>query len=86
MPVFNSKTVKIKKPRKCFACLRKSEIGESMVYTTGVVDGDFFALYTCLTCDEILSLSKQDEPFQEGYVNDCLDKNQTPEQYLETLK
>jgi hypothetical protein len=43
--------------------------------------------YNCFTCDDILRLDLESgEEYYEGHVDNCLDKGQTPEQYLEQLK
>lgn len=79
------KEVKIKKERQCFSCYRKFPIGTTMHYWAGIYEGDFSSVYLCLTCQKIMDADSENE-FPEGFVYDCLDKGETPEQYLEKLK
>ena len=53
--------VKIKKPHQCFSCLRKFDAGTSMDKWSGFYQGDFNHGYTCLTCDELHSISEETE-------------------------
>lgn len=83
------KTVKIRKQQMCFSCLRKFEKGTNLKYQTGVYDGSFYSIYTCLTCDEIIHINHRkhhEDEFPEGYTLECLDKGETPEDYLNRLK
>jgi len=62
-----------------------------MHYTSGIFDGDMFCAYDCLTCKAIINhYSNEDrsifeDGIPEGFVNECLNRDQTPEQYLELL-
>lgn len=82
---FKYKKVKVRKARQCFSCFRKFDIGAEMIYWAGKYEGDFCANYHCLTCDKIMDLDKESYEFPEGYVDEWLNKGQTPEQLLETL-
>lgn len=90
--LYNSKNVKIRKQRQCFSCYRKYEIGTIMHYASGRFDGEFFKSYSCLTCKEIMNIHAKKDPhcfsegIDEGYVHECLDKGQTPEDYLKNLQ
>jgi hypothetical protein len=83
----SSKDVAIRKDRQCLLCYRKFSIGTIMNYWVGIVEDTFTSNYSCLTCKEIINNSEDDGyGFPEGYVHECLDKNQTPEEYLVELK
>lgn len=75
----SEKIVTIKKKRQCFSCYRIFEIGEKMSYWVGICEGDFTTSYSCLTCKEIMSKSKGEDYFPEGFVFEMLEKGQTPE-------
>ena len=49
-----------------------------MNYWTGLYEGDFNALYSCMTCVEVMNMS-DDTEFPEGFVHEMLDKGETPE-------
>lgn len=79
--ILKSKTVKIKKERQCFSCYRKFPIGIKMAYCVGIVEGDFSATYSCMTCVEIMN-GCDEISFPEGFVADNLEKGQVPEDLL----
>lgn len=85
MTCLRSKTVVIRKDRQCWACYRKLPIGTAMNYYVGIYEGDFQTGYTCLACQEIMTISGEDE-FAEGYVSELLEKGESPEQFLEKWK
>ena len=86
--LLKNKVVKTKKQHECFSCLRVFPTGTKMNYQAGVHDGDFSTCYSCMTCVEIMNASEyyDDEGFGEGYVDELLNKGQTPEEYLNELK
>lgn len=87
--VLSSKWVKIKKPHLCFSCHRKFESGSRMQKWACIYEGDFCSSYTCETCNEIHSLVPEwwiEDGIPDGFVNESLDKKQTPEEYLQQLK
>jgi hypothetical protein len=64
-----------------------------MINWAGIYMGDFNSGYTCLTCDEIISLSvtngnisRHDEVVEFGYVAEMTTQEKTPEMLLENLK
>lgn len=79
------KQVKTKKRHLCFSCLRYFPLNTLMYKWSCIYEGDFNYGYTCSTCDELHELSGENE-FEEGFVREGLDKNQTPEQLLEKIK
>jgi hypothetical protein len=83
--ILKDKHVKIRKEHMCFSCYRKFPIGTIMHYGT-YVDDKIYSLYTCSTCEQIMDLEKDETEFKYGYVNNELNKNETPEQLLEKLK
>lgn len=85
MTTLQYKLVTIRKPHKCFGCLRKFEPGSKMFYWFGVDGSDHNSGYACETCEEIMSINNYDE-WYEGDVLNCLNKDQTPEQYLTEIK
>ena len=86
MDLLKIKKVKIRNPRKCFCCCRIFPAGAKMTYEAWAESGGIDSIYTCETCQEIISheLEYGDEVF-EGFVNDLLNVGQTPEQYLATI-
>lgn len=88
MTCLKNKTVLTKKMHRCFSCIRSFPAKTKMNYWVGIYEGDFNALYACVTCVEIMNM-RQDENadgFEHGFVNEMLEKDQTPEQLLEELK
>lgn len=79
------KQVKIRKTQNCYSCLRKFEPGIKMTYWVGIYEGDFGACYCCDTCSEIMKFNKDEYEYSEGYVDEMLNKGQTPEQLLNYL-
>lgn len=80
--------VKIRKPHYCDACLRKFKVNTQMFYFFVVDNGDSNTGYVCDTCDKILKhFQKHDNCFEweHGEIDNCLDKGQTPEDYLNEL-
>ena len=57
-----------------------------MRYWSGLHEGDFGAFYSCNTCEKIIDKLPSEDGIPEGYVNEMLNKDQSPEQFLETLK
>ncbi len=53
--VFQSKEVKIRKPRKCWGCGTFFDIGRLMKCVVCVENGDFSTTYWCEVCDAYLS-------------------------------
>jgi len=59
--------VKIRKPRRCFACLTKFEKGQKMVNNVTVFDGDFGSEYYCECCwSFILKYIEPEDGIGEG--------------------
>lgn len=80
------KIVVTRKPHVCFSCFRKFPKGTEMRYWSGVSQGDFNSVYSCHTCEKIMDKMEQyDDGYPEGFVRDMLEKDQTPEQLLESL-
>lgn len=89
--VLKHKQVKTKKPHLCFSCLKRIPENTVMVNWAGIYMGDFNSGYTCLTCQEIITLSVKEayldtDVVEFGYVNEMTSKERTPEMILETLK
>lgn len=82
--VLKSKNVVTKKQHQCLTCLRLFPSNTKMNYWAGLYEGDFNSHYCCMTCVEILNMTGDTE-WGEGYVKEMIDKDQTPEQLLETL-
>jgi hypothetical protein len=85
METLKCRLVVTRKLRECNFCFRKFQIGTKMNYWVGIFDGEFCSSYACETCQEIMSLDSE-SAFPEGYVNDMLDKDETPEKLLSAIK
>lgn len=82
------KQVTIRKSHQCFSCFRQFNPGTILVKWAGTFEGDFCHGYICLTCEQIMNkqpLDSYEEGYAEGHVHEQLNKNQTPEEFLETL-
>jgi hypothetical protein len=87
------KLVKIRKPRRCFACQRSFEIGSEMRRQVNKFDGDLGTVYSCNTCDTLMKNHKAefiDE--SEGVFPECCVRERfheykvkNPEELLECL-
>lgn len=90
----SNKIVTTKKAHTCFSCLRKFDAGTQMDKWSCVYEGSWNSGYTCMTCDEIHDIQRKIDYWMgdfvdgipEGYVNECLDPGQTPEDYLLSIK
>jgi hypothetical protein len=85
------KQIKTKKSHLCFSCLKRFPANVTMVYWTGIYNGDFNSGYTCLTCEEIIAINTKLKAVEcgvveYGFVNEMLSKETTPEMILENLK
>ena len=85
------KTVKTQKIHSCFSCLRRFPKETRMIYWTGIYDGDFNSGYTCLTCEEIISVNVKLKAVrcgvvEYGYVNEMISASITPEMVLDGFK
>lgn len=68
-------------------CYRKFEPGSTLYYSAGIYEGEFCSCYICLTCDSIIKLVPTDEEgYPEGFVFEGLNKDETPEMYLQRLQ
>ena len=56
-----------------------------MNYWSGLYEGDFSSVYSCMTCVEIMNMDSETD-FPEGYVAEMLNKGETAEQLLERIK
>lgn len=83
--ILKNKDVIIKKEHSCFSCLRKFPINTKMRYEVNKDDGDFYTIYICNTCLDIMELSTEYE-WESGYVDNQLENSQTPEELLICLK
>ena len=79
------KKVRTRKEHQCYSCFRKFEPKTKMNYWAGIYEGDFGSVYWCETCDKIMQLDEEFE-YPEGFVHEMLDKNQTPEDLLNSLQ
>lgn len=82
----SNKIVKVRKEQQCFSCFRKFPKGTQMDSWSWCLDGDWNHGYTCETCVKIIDAHRYSEEFidgvPEGYVLECLEQGQTPEEYL----
>ena len=86
--ILSDKDVKIRKPRRCIVCNRRSEVGTIMHCQVNIYDS-IAAVYNCMTCQALIKgkyLLLNDE---DGYDSDCLSESMdqdnfkgTPEEYL----
>ena len=88
MTTLSNKTVVVRKQRQCFSCLRVFPTGTKMNYWSGISEGDFSSVYSCMTCVEIMNMPQDpdEDTFPEGYVREMLEKGETPEQLIERWK
>ena len=49
------KTVKIRKPHKCWGCTKEYPVGTKMNYSVAVDQGEFSYSYWCEECNDFLS-------------------------------
>lgn len=71
--VLTSKMLIIRKPHKCFGCLKEIKKGERARYSVSVQDGRFAHVYLCEECDDYISdLDPRDyeDGFLEGEIGD----------------
>lgn len=61
MDVLRSKQVKIRKPHKCWGCLRTFPAGTMMDYVVGVDGGEMYSVYWCDICQTVMSKMNFDD-------------------------
>lgn len=83
--LLKDKEVVIRKDRQCFSCLRKFPTGTKMKYWVSIYEGDFNTGYVCSTCIKIMNKDKENNEYPEGYVEEVLNKDETPEELLGRL-
>ena len=99
MDILSDKEVKIRKPRRCFGCNRKFEIGAKMQRQVSVDGGHIGAVYDCPTCNTLMKdftdhfrdESCFDDEFYQCCVTEAINETHeftgtTPEEFLEFLK
>lgn len=90
--VLSEKLVKTRKQHFCFACLRDFPAGSMLYYQRNVDYGCFSTVYTCPTCQKLLSIAIKelcdDDGFPEGCVAEVIVEHgfDTPEEWLATLE
>jgi hypothetical protein len=91
--LIRDKTVKIRKPQQCFACLRNFESGKILNTQTISNDGRIYTIYSCEICDILLSEFEAhfldgDEGFPSGCVREAQSeyKVDTPDGLLIALR
>ena len=62
----SDKPVTIRKPRKCFGCLRVMNKGELGHTQTNSEDGKIFSITICEDCEEKMRKMGYDDEFGEG--------------------
>ena len=55
LTVLSQKTVKIRKPQKCWGCCREFQPGSRLYRVECVDNGDFSRAYWCAVCQEIIN-------------------------------
>lgn len=71
--IIKDKEVRIRKPQKCFACLRRFDPGTILSTQTIANDGRIYTIYLCKDCD--ILLSEFEEHFfdsEEGFPEGCV--------------
>ena len=63
LAVLQNKQVKIRKPHRCYGCLKIFEVGTLMNYLVTVDGGEFHSSYMCSHCEEA-SLNFTDEDWE----------------------
>lgn len=94
MQIIGDKTVKIRKPHRCFGCRRPFPVGTTMRKTDTEDGGSISTCYHCAVCSEIQSLTDfYDDWLDEGWVLDDIDQSRskneprmTIENYLQELR
>lgn len=88
--VLKQKEVKIRKPRKCYGCLRTFEAGTTMEYLASTYEDGFWTCYHCESCTKIKQRFTHDDyedGLAEGWFGEYGDyKWNSPEEYLEQNK
>lgn len=58
------KVVRLRKPRKCWGCMKQHEKGQLMRNSVAVDSGEIYSSYWCRPCDEYVN--KFRENFDDG--------------------
>ncbi len=70
MSRISEKNVRIRKPRKCFGCLRMMEKGDLGHTQTNTEDGRIYSVTVCEDCEIIVRKMGHDDEFGEGELKD----------------
>ena len=60
------KTVKIRKPHRCWGCTKRFSKGSKMTYSVCVDQGEFNSSYWCSECNELMG-SLEDWQREDGF-------------------
>lgn len=89
MDILSDKIVTTRKDYICNLCYRKTDKGNKMRSQVNTYDG-IQQSRICLTCDELMKkhgkyISDDQNWFESGCVDQCLEKGETPEMLLQRL-
>lgn len=84
------KIVKTRKPHECFACNRTFKKGSEMERQVNVDGGEIYQLYSCKTCQILMSefseLFLYEGIFEYGCIPKSYDDEENPEELLKNLR
>ena len=72
---YNERVInKTRKEHKCFGCCKKFPIGSTVIYISGVYEGNFNAYYLCDECDEYITEYPDiaRDGYEEGEIGDAM--------------
>lgn len=70
----SEKAIIIRKPRKCFGCLRMLKKGDAAHVQTSAEDGRIYSLTLCQSCQLIVAGMNSDDEFSEGDLKEIKDE------------
>jgi len=76
MDQLSLKTVKIRKPHKCWGCTKEFSIGTEMIKSVSVDQGEFSSVYWCKECNDFLKTVEgwqTEDGFAYGELKELID-------------
>ncbi len=87
MNVLKESWVTTRKNHRCLGCERIFATGVRMFSQCGADGGDIWTVYTCETCEELKDfIPPEDFVWEQGFVNNTLNRGETPESILLEFK
>lgn len=83
MSLIAERTVVTRKAHRCHGCAQRFEADTQMVYTAENNDGDFFACYWCIRCNDFLKTLSHEDIGDGLYMGDLRNFSNFPKTIIQ---